>query len=121
MQLLIIGNPENRRVVGFAQAAAAGGLSTRIIAHEELVSEPDRLCELPDVPTTLVRIDSAGENARVETMLLGQGYQDVLEYGAHAISPDELAAREPLRGEVLCPRQYHLGFTRYMKRLESML
>jgi hypothetical protein len=117
---LVLGNPENRRV-GLFQEALAGLCQppAQVVSWESLLEDVGALARLPDAPL-FVRLDSWGENAAVERGLLKLGYAAAREAGCTALSPEALDARPLARGEVLAPRQAHLGFLRLLGRLEEV-
>jgi hypothetical protein len=120
-RFLLLGNPENRRVTGFAAALRERGEPEPIVlSHRELLSEPERLLQIPDLPL-LVRMDATGEDEAAERLLLERGYDDARESGCTTIDPDELRARGGVRfGEILAPRQHQLGFRRYLDQLATI-
>jgi hypothetical protein len=119
---LIIGNPENRRVKLFCSALTARRHPEPIVvAHNDLLQQPQLLAELDDQPPLVVRIDATGEHAGVERQLLGLGYPAAMAQGVSAIEPQKLARIKPLPGRILPPRQLHLGFERYIRRIECQL
>lgn len=116
-QLVVIGNPENRRVAAFVAAARAQGLpDPQVFAHVDLVRRPEALLTLPDAPLH-VRIDSTGEDAEVEGLLLERGL-----HAAHHDGRCEIAPRgtRPAFGRLQAPRQRHLGFLRYIADLQAI-
>lgn len=69
MRLAVVGNPENRRVGYFLDAASRLGLPMpQVIAWHELLQN-----ELKGIDVDLVRIESPGENHDVETALVRRG------------------------------------------------
>lgn len=123
----IVGNPDNRRVVDFAAAVLEAGLpEPLVVAHADLLAaleadgdgalEP--LAAITD-EELVVRVDSPGEDVEVERALLRLGYSAAGEVWprADAISPSELARTPVAHGQVLAPRQHHLGFERYLSAL----
>ncbi len=117
---LVLGNPENRRVVLFVEALRQlGQPEPEILAHVDLLRAPERLADLTSEPR-LVRIDSAGENVEVEQLLLERGFDDAAALGVSAVSPEALRERPPAQAQIVCPRQRHLGFLRYLDRLEAV-
>ncbi|HEX5541172.1 MAG TPA: STM4014 family protein [Micromonospora sp.] len=64
--LVVVGNPGNRRVSGFCAAAARFGLTTAVLPWRRLATGPVRLPR-----STLVRIDSPGEDNEVDRLLRG--------------------------------------------------
>lgn len=119
-RFLLIGNPENRRVTGFAATLRERGEPEPIVlSHRELLAEHERLLEIPDEPL-LVRMDATGEDEAVERLLLERGYDDARGSGCTTIDPEQLRARGGVRfGEILAPRQHQLGFRRYLDQLEA--
>jgi hypothetical protein len=71
MQLAIIGNPENRRVNAFCEAAERlGYYGTVVIAYEDCLKGET----IPALPLDCVlKIDSPGENDLVRQMLIAKG------------------------------------------------
>jgi hypothetical protein len=117
---VLVGNPENRRVMLFQQALVAQGREeATVVPWRELVDAPERLADLPPTPA-LVRIDSAGESFDVERALLALGYDEAQAAGVSTIDRGALAELQPDRGRILCPRQHHLGFLRLLARLEEI-
>ncbi len=116
---LIIGNPENRRV-GLFQAAlhARGRPPATVVSHLDAI-RGEVLADLPEGPA-LVRLEATGEDPEVERALLGLGHGDAVRAGVGAIDPDALAALPPAPGRILCPRQHHFGFLRYLERLQQV-
>jgi hypothetical protein len=119
-RFLLLGNPENRRVTGFAAALRERGEPEPIVlSHREILAEPERLLEILDEPL-LVRMDATGEDDEVERLLLERGHDGALGSGCTTISADELRARGGVRfGEILAPRQHQLGFRRYLDQLAA--
>lgn len=119
-RFLILGNLDNRRVTGFVAALRERDQpEPLVLAHRELIAAPERLLELPDEPL-LVRMDSVGEDAEVERMLLALGLADASREGCTTIETEELAARGGVRfGEIMAPRQHQLGFRRYLAALSE--
>ncbi|WP_434739815.1 STM4014 family protein [Micromonospora sp. SH-82] len=66
MHLTVVGNPENRRVTLFTDAVRAAGLPTpTVLAWADLLTGAAG----PPGPDATVRIDSPGENPRVDRLL----------------------------------------------------
>jgi hypothetical protein len=117
---LIIGNPQNRRVAMFVEALERLGHPPPLVfSHLDLLAAPQRLLEIVDSPH-LVRIDSAGEDGNVERGLLRLGHQAALAEGVSTIAPEALAELQLERGQVIAPRQRHLGFCVYLERLAEV-
>ncbi|MEZ4460143.1 MAG: STM4014 family protein [bacterium] len=69
--IVVVGNPENRRVEYFVQACKAlGAAPPRVIAWLDVLAHPEPSA-LVDAP--LIRIESPGENPLVESLLVQRG------------------------------------------------
>jgi hypothetical protein len=66
--LVVVGNPDNRRVTLFRAAAAEAGVPTTVLPWRQLAAAPVRLPR-----QAVVRIDSPGEDAEVDRLLRGAG------------------------------------------------
>jgi glutathione synthase/RimK-type ligase-like ATP-grasp enzyme len=101
-RLGLIGNPENRRIRDFQDAAAALGYPRpHCLAYEDLLRSPESLAQFD---ADLLRIDSPGENENVARALISLG-------GGPAHS--KLAF-----GEIGYLKEYHLGFCQVMSWIE---
>lgn len=94
----MLGNPENRRVTAFVAAARALDLEPTVVAHRDLLSEPERLRDLPR--EAVVRMESVGEDAAVADLLRGE------------VAPDPR--------ELVNPARLHRGFLAYLARLGAV-
>ncbi|MFD1812502.1 STM4014 family protein [Rhodococcus gannanensis] len=66
----MVGNPENRRVTLFLDAAARRGVPTpRVVPWQQVLTEGGAAFD----PDEVVRLDSPGENASVDALLRGPG------------------------------------------------
>lgn len=102
---VVIGNPENRRVIGFVEALAREGQPPpTVIAWSALLHSLAPLEALPATPH-VVRIDSWGESFEVERGLLALGGFPEAEQLVEA------------RGEVIAP---HVSFAGMRARLEAL-
>ena len=116
-QVLVIGNPTNRRVTLFAQAVIDQGLpAPRIISHLDAIQRPALLLELADTPLH-VRIDSTGEDAQVEGLLLDRGHPAAQAHGQCEVVP---IGTRPAFGRLCAPRQHHLGLLAYLDDLDHV-
>lgn len=118
MQFLIIGNPENRRLHLFAEAATGLGLAKpTIIPYLDLLSRKVYLQEML-TPQTIVRIESPGENFEVEKQILALGAQ-VEEHTRHkAISAAKALILPYNHGQIRFLRQWYLGYQRLLEELQ---
>ena len=122
LPLLVIGNPQNRRVQAFLSALASRGRPpARVFAWESLLTAAGlrQLSDLPDVPM-LVRLDSFGENFAVDRLLYARGYAAATAEGVSTIEPERALGLVEDRGLFLCPRQHHLGFLSVLDDLEAV-
>ncbi len=117
MKLVLVGNPENRRVALYQDALAKQGLPAALVVPWIDVAH-DRLPELP--AGAVVRIDSAGESWEVEKAMLALGWEDARGAGCARIDPAALANLPEDRGRILYPRQYHFGFLAALARLDAL-
>jgi len=116
--VIVVGNPENRRVAMFLGALAAqGGKPPRVVAWIDLV-EPGAPARLLS-GDALIRIDSFGESDAVERALLGRGEAAARAEGVPAISARDLAAMPYELGKIVHPRQLHLGFLAVLAEIEA--
>lgn len=120
-RFLIIGNLDNRRVTGFAEALArAGERAPILLGHRALIADPTRLAAIPEGPL-IVRIDSVGEHAEVERMLLERGAVKLPDHArCERLSTAELRRRPLRHGELLAPRQHHAGVLDYFDSLAAV-
>jgi hypothetical protein len=117
-RFVILGNLDNRRVTGFVAALdRAGWPAPILLAHRELLADPSRLLAVPDQPLWL-RIDSVGEDPEVERMLLARGFA-ALPDDARCERHDPRRA-PPRFGQLVAPRQHHLGLLAYFGALEQV-
>lgn len=116
--MIVVGNPENRRVARFLGALAAQGHApARVVAWIDLLEPgaPARLLR----GESLIRIDSFGESDPVERALLRRGEAAARTEGVPAISAAELAALPYELGRILHPRQHHLGVLAVLAEIEA--
>lgn len=123
---VILGNPENRRVGLFQDALARQGQPpAHVIRWIDLAREEgaaERLfAELAGEESSIVRIDSFGEDFDVERELLVRGFEDARGLGAWAVTPEEVRALPYDRGRIFAPRQQHCGFLRVLGEVERAL
>jgi hypothetical protein len=121
--LVVIGNPEHRRVSMFQTALAAQGhAAARVIAWRDL-AEPGApakiLGALPD--DVILRIDSMGEDDAVERAMLLRGEAAADAGGATTISAAALSKLPYELGRITCPRQLHHGFLAVLAEIEAAI
>ncbi len=108
--LVILGNPENRRVEFALRAAGSlGWREVRTVSWLAFLTDPATLAiELQ--PDGWLRIESPGENFEVEKMLLRLGASGANEHGFDRIDAGEIDALPLRRGQILPMRQWYLGW-----------
>lgn len=120
MQLLVLCNPENRRIGFLRRAALRTGWNIKLAAYEDLLrGEIDVASVARDC--TVARIDSPGENFAVERLLLARGAE--LTSASGYANLDEAAALklEYQLGQIHFPWQYFLGFKSLLSELDARL
>lgn len=119
MSLWIIGNPEHRRVQLFQNALQQAGLpAAQVLSYQDLLSGRYELQDLIS-PKSCLRIESPGENFRVEQLLLAWGAAAAEAENAPFISRAAALSLSPDRGRILYPRQWYLGFCALLQQLHA--
>jgi hypothetical protein len=117
-RLVILGNPENRRVQLFQQALVRRGLRcAEVLSWLDFLRAPDAL-ERVARPGDWVRVDSPGENFEVERALLRWGLEATPSGAVRIERPEELVEE---RGRVLAPAQLLAGWTSALAALRDRL
>ncbi|MEZ4322820.1 MAG: STM4014 family protein [Myxococcota bacterium] len=112
----VVGNPENRRVLSFVEAAERLGLPRpQVVPWRDVIRDPSVLAGLP---AGGVRLESVGEDVEVAELLLDRGLAAARAWGCEVVEPGE--GRRDF-GRVLGPRQAHLGFLAVLDDLEAVL
>lgn len=118
---LVVGNPENRRVTSFVNAATTLGATASVVSWLDVITDAEQLLAFEDRPLT-VRLESWGENPEVERALLRRGLRHAAELGAaERLELDAIEAATAERGRIVAPRQQHLGVLAVLKDLERVL
>src|SRR5688572_1967185 len=115
MHFLILGNPGSERVTSFQSALARLALpAADFVSWEDFLSGRR---SLPVHPDTLVRIESPGENAEVERLLLRRGVEEEDErFNCPRTTAENL--REDY-GRIRNPRQIYLGFRAVLRQIAA--
>lgn len=113
--VVLIANPETRRVELFQQALARFGLPTaELVPYEELLAGRCSLGEW-DAPNVWFRFDAPERNFAVDCALIAAG-AEVNQPGQHqrigAIKAYQLPAD---KGRILYPRQWYLGWRQQLQ------
>lgn len=116
-RMVLIGNPENRRVSLFCAAARKLGVAPQVVAYEELLAEGglDKLRTFITPEPPLMRIESPGENSAVESALIRLGGTTI---GADAEEIARAASAAHEHGRIAAPRLWYAGYCELLLRLE---
>jgi hypothetical protein len=119
--LVVIANPDGRRVALLRQALAGLGLlQPRVVPWIDLLAGRARLEDVVS-PGSVVRIESPGQDFEVEKALLAVGADAADRPGPTRLSREEVARLTFEKGRILCPRQWYLGFRAVLRRIECRL
>lgn len=118
-RVVIVGNPEGRRVALFLEAMAARGLAPApIVSYADLLAGRATLEEVMTEGAVL-RVESPDRDFEVERALIAAGAdEDDEEAGAERIGRVEAMRLDFDRGRILYPRQWYLGFLGVLRRLD---
>jgi hypothetical protein len=118
--LVVIGNPENRRVTLFLGAARRLNLPPpQVIGYDRLLAEPASGDWKSLVPAAaIVRIESPGENAAVEQALIRRGGR-LLQLDPGQIEAVAAAAAE--RGRIAGSALWYAGYRDLLAEIEAAL
>lgn len=122
-QFLLIGTPDDRRVLLFQEALTRLGLpAAHFVSYQEVVEEQTTLADLI-TPETIVRIESPGKSVETERLLLKLGADEPDPEGVlyERLSYADLATLPYEKGRLLPSRQWYLGFSVLMRRLAAQL
>jgi glutathione synthase/RimK-type ligase-like ATP-grasp enzyme len=121
LRLIVLGNPENRRVELFARAVTGRGRGRiEVVSWLDFLQDSNTLASRL-APGAVLRIESPGENFEVERALLMLGSDDMAGDGHTWMSRDEIMRLEFQRGRVLAMRQWYCGWQRALARVEDSL
>ena len=118
---VILGNPENRRIALFQAALQTQGFEPAIVVPWLDFLQDPHVLEKIDLEECWFRIDSAGENFEVERALLLLGAEKGMTQEVAWLSPSAIARLTNDRGQILAPRQAHLGFELALKKINRVL
>ncbi len=116
---VVLGNPENRRVVLFQRALARHGQPpVRVVSYQQLLtgSVP---CASLFRQADVLRIESPGENFDVERLLIARGAPLAAGRTCQQIDAAGALALQPDRGRLRLVRQWYLGFADLLDELDN--
>ena len=116
--LIVLGNPENRRVQLFSAAVAQSQrYRLKVVAWLDFLADPQTLASHLE-PDAIVRVESPGENFAVERALLLLGAEENPgDCHAH-LSCGEVERLEFEHGRMLPSRQWYLGWQAALRRVQ---
>ena len=118
--MFLIGNPENRRVTMFQDALIQQGHPpATLVSYEDLLQDRGLLADVI-CPSMTVRIESPGENFKVEREMLRLGFELAESENAACINPLALDRLVEDYGRILYPRQWFLGFSQLLRSLRDL-
>ncbi len=120
-RVVVVGNPESRRVALFQESLAARGLAPAVIVpYADLLA--GRAALEPFVTeAAILRIESPDRDFDVERALIAAGAGENDEDAparVGRIGRDEALRLDFDRGRILYPRQWYLGFRGLLRRIE---
>ncbi|NME69446.1 STM4014 family protein [Flammeovirga aprica] len=118
MKVILLGNPENRRLQMMQEALHSFGLNYQTIAWIDFLSTPqlfDAILEDHDV----IKIDSFGENFDVFKALLKWGLKAIKKESYHQISELEIENLKNDKGKIQFSRQAYLGLKKALEWIEN--
>jgi hypothetical protein len=117
VDLVVVGNPESRRVHSFVEAARRfPGLKTSVVAYRDL-SVSGLACYRPST-RAMVRIESPGECAETTRLILKSGIEPMESRRLVPVDSPSIDAATMDRGQIVHPLQWFLGFERLLLNLE---
>ena len=113
--LVIIGDPQSRRMPLLLQAASHQGYEPRIVDYDSLLHErqPSEFVG----PNVLVRIESPGESPKTMRQILRAGEEAMEDRRLVPVDSAVLEQYRFERGEIVHPKQWFLGFAAILERL----
>jgi glutathione synthase/RimK-type ligase-like ATP-grasp enzyme len=117
MHFLLIGNPENRRIQGFVDAALAQQYRVQVVSYLDILNQKTDINALI-TPDTCLRIDSWGENFEVWKKMLALG-------AAHTPLP-HISASQALtlpfeKGRIQYQTQWYQGYVNLLHEIKKTL
>ena len=118
--MLLVGNPENRRLAMFQNALTMLGLPpATVVSYLDLLQRQTNLCAYV-TPGMVARLESPGENFEVERELLRLGFADAEAEGCARVDPATLDTMLYDHGRILYLRQWYLGLSRFLRSLRDL-
>lgn len=119
-RFVVIGNAD-RRVALFQDALVRQGLlPAQVVLYADLLAGRVHLAQIVQ-PGDVVRIESPGKNWEVEQALLRVGAEDAAGEEWERLPASAVNALAFDRGEIVCSRQWFLGFCRTLDVIKAQL
>lgn len=116
-RLVVLGNPESRRVSQFIETAQrVGGWDVNLLPYSDLFAGCANLGLLS--PDAVVRIESPGGSLATTRLILKAGIESMEARGHCPLSEIEIDRWSLGQGEILSPLQWFLGLERTLNRLD---
>jgi glutathione synthase/RimK-type ligase-like ATP-grasp enzyme len=117
--LLALANPESERVARLQEALSRlGRAPASVLAWREFLPDPT---SLERHRADALRIESPGEDALVERMLIAKGADEPdADFAAPRLARRDALALDDDRGRILFPRQRYLGFRAALREIEAL-
>ena len=117
---MILGNPENRRVIGFCEALHNAGERFGVYSWQAFLEWPRRLLDAALSDDVYLRIDTLGENIPVQQRLLEHGRWAGPPGRWKVASASDIATLPERFGILLCPHQQHRGFLAALRNVDEL-
>jgi hypothetical protein len=113
--LLVIGDPESRRMSHLLEAAAQAGLGSRAVSYADWLAR--RSDFEPDQSEQWCRIEAPGSDPQTMRTILKRGEPAMEERRLVPVTADEIEQDEFGRGRIMYPLQWYLGFRQILEDL----
>lgn len=114
---IIIGNPENRRIRFWQEAVQKTGRTCQVLSYLDILNQKIHLEALVR-PSTLIRIESPGENFEITKRLIALGATSPLE-NKNLISAKAALNLKNDTGRIRYTRQWFLGYQMLLKQIKQ--
>lgn len=119
LDLVVLGNPGSRRLALLDVALRRCGVPpARVVPYVDYLQRRIRLADAISDGCVL-RIESPGQDFDVERAILAEGAGLGLEKAGSHLDPGEIGRLAFDRGRLHCPRQWYLGFSQLISRIEQ--
>jgi hypothetical protein len=113
-QITVVGNPDSRRVRGFAADAQRLGWTVRSHSYADLARR-----SYSPPPSGIVRLESPAECDATFRLMLRAGIEPMEAEDRRTLSRRQIDELPLDRGEIVAPRQWYLGFREVMRTLAA--